>query len=145
MAIDAYPFNVSQTEEFKTRALTVSFSVDNRGLPEITALSSANHQLGSSSVINIQGNNLSVVTKVYLEHFGDESFINPNSLELSSSEFQIINDQQIDIFVPGIRVYFPLIIELSCRRFSDRQFDIYADHISPRNFCSKLFQYSSWT
>ncbi len=105
LALDIYPFNVGFTEEFKTRALTVNFSVDNRGLPEVLALSSANHQLGTSSIINIQGNNLSVVSKIYLEYFGNENFIQPRSREISGSEFQIINDQQIEMFMPAYGLF----------------------------------------
>lgn len=105
LAIDTFPSGKPQSDEFRTRSQTTMIDVDNRGLPEISSLSSNTHQIGSTSALTIIGKNLSTVRQISLQYLGNEVFIDPDELGLNS--FQLVDDQRIDTVLPEYG-YFPV-------------------------------------
>jgi hypothetical protein len=93
-----WPASEAATESNTNSSKTVFFSVDNRGLPEIISINIEEHQIGVESPVTVQGNNLSVVREVYLEYFGENSFVSPRRFTIAGSP--VVSGQILSFTIP---------------------------------------------
>ena len=119
LAVDVTPAGFTPDSSNTNRVKTIAFEVDNRGIPAILSLSSGEHLLGQTSVINVQGLNLAVVNQVSLEFLGTDSFINPKVFAIN--EFLTSNDQLLSLTIPAFGPFpVPYRLSLSGLRPQDR-------------------------
>jgi len=105
LALDVYPAGAVRTLANRNRATTVALNVDNRGLPEIVSVSDSQHLIGTTKTVTVQGGNLSVVTQVALEYLGNENFVSPRSYIFQPSQFNIVNDQNLNFVLPAYGLF----------------------------------------